>query len=274
MSRFKILFPLLAMFLLGCTTLPGTVTQTSGGRQVEYIMGGHGMPVVVFENGLGGTLDWWVKVWPEAVQTTTSLAYNRAGYGKSDAVNTPSNGTHAVNELRALLAARQLPPPYVLVGHSLGGLYMQLFARKYPHEVAALVLVDSTHPEQLRGAGDQKYWPTWLKLGFGMLSSEAAKQELAALDATGQTVLDLPVDPAIPVWVLSALGPMSISSAIADDANRKRAELHMLYPGAQQIWVDSGHAIPLEKPETVAQSIREAVQWVREHPKSKLQQRP
>ncbi len=253
-------------WLAGCTTLPGTSTQDVQGRQVESLVGGSGRPVIVFENGLGATLDWWAKVWPDAVQASTALAYNRAGYGHSAATEQPRDGTHAVAELRALLQARQLPPPYILVGHSLGGLYMQLYARQYPREVAALVLVDSTHPEQLRGMGAPETWPAWVRVGFGLLTSDTAKRELAELDATGQRVLALPVDPAVPVFVLSALKPMQASSPLADDANRKRAELAKLYPGARQIWVDSDHGIPLEKPEAVVQAIQDALRAARAQP--------
>ena len=166
-------------------------------------------------------------------------------------------------QLRALLQARKLPPPYVLVGHSLGGLYMQLFARQYPGEVAALVLVDSTHPDQMRGAGNPDLWPTWLKVAFRLSTSDVVKQELAALDATGQLVASLPVDPAVPVFVLSALRTPGASPALADDVHRKRADIAHLYPGSTQVWVDSGHGIPLEKPEAVVQAIRDAVQAAR-----------
>lgn len=255
---------LLPLFLTGCSTLPGTATEAIGGRRVEHIVAGRGTPVVVFENGLGGTLDWWSKVWPDAVHETTSLAYNRAGYGKSEVSTEARDGAHILEELRTLLKARDLQPPYILVGHSLGGLYMQLFARKYPKEVAALVLVDSTHPDQLKGDGDPHGWPTWLKLTFGLLTSETAKQELSGLDQTGQVVLSLPLEPSVRVFVLSALRPMEASSALTDDANRKRAAISSLYPGARQVWVDSGHGIPLERPDAVVQAIKEAVQIARE----------
>lgn len=255
---------LVLLLLSGCTTLPGTTTATVNGRAVESIVSRQGPPVVVFENGLGGTLDWWSKVWPEIARNDSALAYNRAGYGESSATTEPRDGAHIVEELRTLLKAKELKPPYILVGHSLGGLYMQLFARKYPKEVAALVLVDSTHPDQLKGAGDPESWPTWLKLTFGLLTSDTAKQELSALDRTGQVVLSLPVDPTVPVFVLSALRPMTVSSALADDANRKRADVSNLYPGSKQVWVDSDHGIPLEKPEAVVQAIREALHRARE----------
>ena len=250
---------LVSLLLGGCSTVPGATTGSVNGQAVEYVVARQGAPVVVFENGLGGTLDWWAKVWPEVVRDNSALAYNRAGYGKSATTTEARDGTHIVQELRALLKAQGLQPPYVLVGHSLGGLYMQLYARQHPGEVAALVLVDSTHPEQLKGAGNPDTWPTWLKLTFGLLTSDTAKLELASLDATGQRVLGLPVDPAVPVWVLSALKPMQASSVLADDANQKRADLARLYPGAQQVWVDSEHGIPLEKPDAVVKAVRAAV---------------
>lgn len=250
---------LVSLLLGGCSTVPGATTGSVNGQAVEYVVAREGAPVVVFENGLGGTLDWWAKVWPEVARDTSALAYNRAGYGKSAATTEARDGTHIVQELRALLKAQGLQPPYVLVGHSLGGLYMQLYARQHPGEVAALVLVDSTHPEQLKGAGNPDTWPTWLKLTFGLLTSDTAKLELDALDRTGQLVLGLPVDPAVPVWVLSALKPMQASSVLADDANRKRADLARLYPGSQQVWVDSEHGIPLEKPDAVVKAVRAAV---------------
>ncbi|MDD2180511.1 alpha/beta hydrolase [Acidovorax sp. D2M1] len=254
---------LLALALSGCATVPGTTTDRVDGRKVEYVQAGQGAPVVVFENGLGATLDWWAKVWPDTVAETRSLAYHRAGYGHSDAPLSPRDGAQVVDELRALLRARNLPPPYVLVGHSLGGLYMQLFARKYPGEVAALVLVDSTHPDQVKGAGNPENWPTWLKVVFRATTSDTAKQELAALDATGNQVSNLPVDPSVPVWVLSALRATGAPSAVADDANRKRADIAHLYPGSTQVWVDSGHGVPLEKPEAVVSAIRDAVRAAR-----------
>lgn len=246
-------------FLCACASLPNTTAETVNGREVEYIVSRHDGPTVVFENGLGGTLDWWANVWPDVAKNSSALAYNRPGYGKSQAVDTPRDGTHVVAELRELLKAQKLGQPYVLVGHSLGGLYMQQFARQHPEEVRALVLVDSTHPEQLRGKGAQSHWPTWVRVTFNLLTSEIAKKELDGIDATGQTVLGLPAPKDMTVLVLSALRPMQERSELADDGNDKRASLSKLYPGSRQIWVDSGHGIPLEKPEAVAAAIREAL---------------
>ena len=257
------LWPLLlscAALAAGCASLPGARTERLGGQQVEYALAGQGTPVVVFENGLGGRLDWWAKVLPEVAWDATAFAYNRPGMGDSAPPATPRDGDHVVEELRAVLSDLGLRPPYVLVGHSLGGLYMQLYARRHPDEVAALVLVDSTHPAQLQGAGAREHWPLWVRAVIGVTTNAAAKAELDALDATGQAVLALPPPAGLPVYVLSAERPLRETSALAGDANAKRRDLVRLYPGARQIWVDSGHVIPLEKPEAVIEAIREAVQ--------------
>lgn len=250
---------LLASLLAGCASLPGKVTAKVDNRRVEYVLTGKGGATVVFENGLGATLDWWAKVVPEMAKDATTFAYNRPGYGRSDAATTPRDGQHVVDELRALLESQGLRPPYVLVGHSLGGLYMQLFARCYPDEVSALVLVDSTHPEQLKGAGARENWPAWVRLLVGIGMSATGHAELNAINATGEEVLRLPAFTDKPVIVLSALKPMSKKSALADDANAKRKDIARLYPGSRQEWVDSGHGIPLDKPEAVIAAIREVL---------------
>lgn len=247
----------------GCASLPDARTELVGERRIEYALAGQGTPVVVFENGLGGTMDWWAGVFPEIVRDTSAFAYNRPGIGDSAQAVTPRDGDSVVAELRVALRDLGLRPPYVLVGHSLGGLYMQLYARRHPDEVAALVLVDSTHPEQLKGAGARENWPLWLRAAMGVGTNATAKAELDALDAAGRTLLALPPPMGKPVFVLSAERPLRDTSALAVDANAKRKDMARLYPGSKQIWVDSGHAIPLEKPAAVIQAIREALRVYR-----------
>lgn len=249
----------LAMLVSGCMSLPNKATTQIDNRRIEYALIGNGDKTVVFENGLGGKMDWWAKVIPELGGNVRSFAYNRPGYGNSDPVASPRDGQHIVEELRQLLSAQQLPPPYILVGHSLGGLYMQLFARLHPDEVSALILVDSTHPEQFKGNGAYENWPLWVRMYFqlAMATSDVTQQEFSAIDATGNAVLEIPTFAGKPVLVLSALQPLEQTSALADDANAKRRDIARLYPGAKQIWVDSGHVIPLEMPGSVVEAIRD-----------------
>ena len=254
-----ILILLLSAVLSGCSALPGAHTETVSGRQLEFVANKKSGPVVVFENGLGARMEWWGKVPPSLGNDISYFAYNRAGYGNSTPADAPRDGDHVVGELRSALIEQKLQPPYVLVGHSLGGLFMQLFARKYPQEVAALILVDSTHPNQMDGAGAMEKQSPWVRGIVGALVTGTAKEELDLLSQTGQQVLALPSLSGIPVFVLSALEPMQETSDLARFTNEKRQDIARLYPGSKQIWVPSGHAIPLEKPEAVVQAIRDAL---------------
>jgi len=254
---------LVLALLTGCTSLQGSTTERIDNRQVEYALVMHNTETVVFENGLGGRIEWWAKVFPEISKDTTAFVYNRPGYGKSDLVSTPRDGIHVVDELRLLLRSKGLNPPYILVGHSLGGLYMQLFARRYPDEVRSLILVDSTHPAQFKGKGSPENWPTWFHLAYGLATSAVEKEEMNAINTTGESVLSLPPFVGKPVIILSAAQPMKEKSELADDANEKRKDFVRLYPGSKQLWVDSGHGIPLEKPEAVISAIREVLSSIK-----------
>ncbi|MDH2917820.1 MAG: alpha/beta hydrolase [Sideroxydans sp.] len=260
--KLKIKLAIIAFTLLmlsGCASLLNRSVEKVGERKVEFAMTRHDTQSVVFENGLGGRMEWWEKVLPQISADTTTFAYNRPGLGASEATAMPRDGAHIVDELRALLRGKGLTPPYVLVGHSLGGLYMQLFARRYPEEVSALILIDSTHPKQLEGVGALENQSLWVRTALGIMVTGVAEEELALLSRTGEQVLSLPVPSNLPVFVLSAAEPLTEHSSVADDANEKRKDIARLYPGAKQMWVESGHAIPLEKPEAVVQAIREAI---------------
>jgi len=263
----EIIAVLAAMLLLGCASLPSATLEKIGNRNVEFALTRHDAPPVVFENGLGGRMEWWKKVLPGISSETTTFAYNRPGYGNSDPAATPRDGLHIVDELRTLLRDKGMNPPYALVGHSLGGLYMQLYARRYPEEVSALILVDSTHPRQLDGEGALEKQSFMVRGLLGVLVTGAAKDELDLLPQTGKQVLDLPTVSGKPVFVLSASKPLDEKSTLADDANAKRKDITRLYPGSKQIWVDCGHGIPLEKPEAVVAAIREAL-LLSQHPRS------
>ncbi len=260
-SNSRIMLPsvLLLILLSGCATLPNVKTEEVNNHRVEYSLIRNGAPAVVFENGLDGKMSWWRKVIPEISKDATTFAYNRPGYGKSDLVSTSRDGLHIVEELRTLLKSEGLEPPYVLVGHSFGGLLMQYFARKYPDEVSALILVDSTHPAQLKGKGSPENWPAWLRLLFYLYLSPVEREEINLINTTGEQVLALPAFSGKPVIVLSAGKPLDEKGEFADDVNEKRKDVARLYPGSQQVWVDSGHGIPLEKPESVIAAIKQVL---------------
>lgn len=245
---------ILTTFVLGFASPSLFAADGIADRRVEYAMTKHDTIPVVFENGLGGIFSRaWEKVLPEISKDTTTFVYNRPGYGRSEVVSTPRDGEHVVDELRSLLLSKGLKPPYVLVGHSLGGLYIQYFARRYPEEVAALVLVDSTPPNAKLGSAARESWPIRDRLKFAVTASALAENELNGADATGKAVLGLPTFTGKPVIILNATQTIN--------ATEKR-DLLRLYPGARQIWVDSGHHIPRENPEAVISAIREVLRML------------
>jgi len=251
---------LIVVLFLGCAShLPTQIDRVASSQNVEYVyMKQTNKPTVIFENGLGATYDYWDKVIPEVSKNATVYAYNRAGYGKSTASSNRRDGETIINELRSNLSDKGIKPPYILVGHSLGGLYVQYFARHYPNEVQALVLVDSTHPNQLKGDGAYANWPWWYRQFFTLLASQTVKKEFERIDELGAKTLELPM-PNIPVIILSADESNASSSDLAKDVHAKRKDFKNLYPNAKQIWVESGHMIQVEKPEVVIGAILEVI---------------
>ena len=126
--------------------LPATSTAALAGGPLEYVKAGDGAPAVVLVGGVGMPIESWALVLPELAQRSTVLAYNGRGFGASGAPQRPQTGAVVVDELRELLACAGIAPPYVLVGHGIGGLQVNLFARGFPHEVAGVVLLEATHP--------------------------------------------------------------------------------------------------------------------------------
>ncbi|HXE79778.1 MAG TPA: alpha/beta hydrolase [Vicinamibacterales bacterium] len=108
---------------------------------------GSGTPAVILDAALGGSSLSWTFVHPEVARVTTACAYDRAGFGWSEAGPLPRTARRIVDELDVLVRRAGVPPPYVLVGHSFGGLAMRLFAGLHPERTAGLVLLDPAHPE-------------------------------------------------------------------------------------------------------------------------------
>ncbi len=122
-----------------------------GGRKLHLDCRGKGTPVVVMISGLPGfSLD-WSKVHNTLARSTQTCAYDRAGYGWSESFDSghpKRNIASLVKELRVLLKAAKIKPPFLLLAHSFGGLIAQEFAARFKNNIAAMVLVDSSHPAQ------------------------------------------------------------------------------------------------------------------------------
>ena len=106
------------------------------------------MPAVVLEAGIAASSVSWSLVQPEIARFTRVCSYDRAGLAWSEYTAVPRTMGALVSELRSLLRHAAIPPPYILVGHSFGGVIIRAFARAHPQEVAGLVFVDTLHPEE------------------------------------------------------------------------------------------------------------------------------
>jgi pimeloyl-ACP methyl ester carboxylesterase len=129
---------------------PGQMVDVGGYRMHIHCRGDHsdGSPTVVMDAGQGEAGLTWALVQPEVAGFARVCTYDRAGLGWSERGPKPRTAANIVAELHALLAGAGVDPPYVMVGHSAGGLYGRLFAHTYPDEVAGFVLVDAGHEER------------------------------------------------------------------------------------------------------------------------------
>jgi pimeloyl-ACP methyl ester carboxylesterase len=125
---------------------PGKLVDI-GGRKLHVNCTGDGAPTVILEAGASAFAIDWSLVQPEIAKTNRTCAYDRAGLGWSDAGG--SKGVGVVTDLHAALQAAAERPPYVLVGASMGGIYVRLYEARYPNDVLGMVMVDPAHEDRL-----------------------------------------------------------------------------------------------------------------------------
>jgi pimeloyl-ACP methyl ester carboxylesterase len=175
---------------------PGQLVDI-GGRRINLHCVGTGGPTVVL---MAGSASWsftWYKTQPEIARRARVCAFDRAGYGFSDPAPQPQILPDTVNDLHAALKAAGVPGPYVLVGHSLGGLEARLFAERWPPEVAGVVLVDASPAAELLTEVNQPYYDA----GDSMESYTSKMLRCVLLEAHG------PLDVSSPEYERCSIGP-------------------------------------------------------------------
>ncbi|RNM14054.1 alpha/beta fold hydrolase [Nocardioides pocheonensis] len=169
---------------------PGRLFEVNGHR-LHLDCRGQGGPTVVLFNGLGEVSASWARIASSLTSTVRVCAYDRAGQGWSGDVSHPQDGVAAAKDLHALLAAADEHGPFVLAGHSIGGPFAMTYAARYPTQVAGMVLLDSSSPEQFTRmpAYPGQYavirrvyalMPTLYRFGLGRVGAAAVPSHLPA----------------------------------------------------------------------------------------------
>ena len=149
----------------------------AGSIRMNIDCSGQGSPTVILDSGSGGPSVDWLMVQPEVAKFARVCSNDRAGYGWSDSGLEPRSSLQIARELKQLLQAAGEKGPYVLVGHSMGGYDIRVYAGQYPNDVAGMVLVDASHedqelraPESVRKRlEDYRKHPGWKKLKYFLL---------------------------------------------------------------------------------------------------------
>lgn len=246
-----------------------TAQQIAVGSQpwlVETAGGGSGRFTVIFESGFGTGLNTWRKVAPEVASAARVLSYSRAGHGRSEPRPEARTIEQNTLELEQLIASAKLAPPFILVGHSYGGLLARSFAARNPDQVAGMVLVDPS---------DERFNPALRKLdaeraaaddrAFAAIVPAKFQPELKLL----QPVLDsgaLPLAgklPDVPTVVLTSVRQAEKPEFFLEtpEAAAIKRDLHADFvrqfsAGSQVVTAKSGHNIQLEEPELVIEAVK------------------
>ena len=223
------------------------------GHVVRMLVRGSGRATVVFENGLGPSLEMWGKVQPAVSAFAKTVSYDRAGVGLSTAATTPRDGLHVADDLRRALRLANISPPYVMVGASFGGPFVRIYAGRFPGDVAGIVLVDPT-PDSSTIEGP-------------------VSEEARALPATLIQAKASRMPAGMPLFLIRAEASPELPFATASIRTRllqRQGEIaaesleHRTWiagiPGARlTVTHESGHNVPIEQPELVVATIRRVV---------------
>ena len=227
---------------------------------MAYALGGpETTPVIVLQSGLGDGRTTWKTVWQQLTARHRVFALDRPGYGDSPSTSAPRDPCQAARELHAALRETHLPPPYLLVGHSLGGLYQVVFARLYPDETAGVLLLDPTHPGHW--ATLQRETPKTAALVKGLRNTLFTPTMRAEFDAQALCLDGLPPWPsAVPARLLFSgrFGPLE-TDEFQRTLMRLRLDWQQRLGASAETVQDSGHYLHRDAPERVLQALERAL---------------
>ncbi len=282
--------------------MPGKLIDVAG-KKMHIDCMGEGSPAVILDSGLGDSYVSWFKVQSQIAKFARVCSYDRAGLGYSDSSSEPRTSKVIAQELHALLQAADVVPPYVLVGHSMGGFDVRLYASLYRDQVAGMVLVDASHPDQ-----ENRFPPevknmegTWLReaefleytMPFGVprllglceedpvqraaeCNFHSARENVAELKAVSESAAQAAATPSLgdmPLTVLShdpekpsSEFPPDLAKPINDAWEKMQEEMvHLSTRGTQTIVKNSSHYIQIDQPAVVIDAVHAVVEQARQN---------
>lgn len=269
-----------------------------GGRKMHIDCTGEGSPAVMLDSGLGDTYVSWRKVQLEIAKFTRVCSYDRAGLGYSDPSSQPRTSKVIAEELHALLQAAGVAPPYVLVGHSMAGYDVRLYAKAYPGDVVGMVLVDASHPDQenrlppelknLQGSALREYQFLEYTAPFGIprllnlcdddpvqraaeCNWHSFREQVAEMKAFPESAAEAAATGSLGDMPLAVLShdPEKPSSDLPPDLAKPTNEAwekmqedlaHLSTRGTQTIAKNSAHYIQIDRPDVVIDAVRSVVE--------------
>lgn len=240
------------------TTQPDIRVVDAGGHNIRLISAGSGSPTVILEAGLGDTAESWRHVFPAIASFSRVVAYDRAGSGGLEPGPKPRSYQQIATELHTALQRAGMAPPYVLVGHSLGGAFIRAYQHLYPSEVVGMVFVDPL-TESMADNPDQWTALKQVQSAMSMHGSDAVQGEtdflIADCDRHCAVLRSL-----VPATDL----PLALLVARRDRPPGWEQSVTAIYQpwimaspfGRMIITPDSGHYIQNDQPELVIESIR------------------
>jgi pimeloyl-ACP methyl ester carboxylesterase len=254
-------------------TLPGDKIDV-GGYNLYLDCKGTGNPTVILESGLEGDVVTWKTIHPEVAKFTRVCRYDRAGLAHSDYGPTPRDAELIAQDLHVLLAKASIAPPYILVGHSFGGLLIRRYAFDYPNDVAGMIFVDSLQedwwdesliilpPVSPNDSARLASFRLYLTDGwrdpsnnFEAMDIPKVVEQVRETDSFGD--MPIAVLTAGKFTVLNPGLPSDLETALANLFVEEQSRLAALSThGTQTIIPDTGHNMPRENPQAIIDAIR------------------